>query len=79
MRFVGILSCIAARAALAQEVVVAIELHLDFFKPSLVIGGQRTRLAVLEQAMFLGNQILDTGLNRSVFHTVAFPSQGGGP
>ncbi len=79
MRFVGVLSCIAARAALTQEVVVAVELHLDLFQPGLIIGGQRTRLAMLEQAMFLGNQIFDTGLNRGVFHTLAFPLGSGGP
>jgi len=76
MRFVGILSCIAASAALTQEVVVAVELHLDFFQPGLVVGSKRARLAMLEQAVFLGNEILDTGLNRGVFHGIGLPVGG---
>lgn len=72
MRDVGILSGVATRAALAQQVPKLIELHFQRFEALPVFRRERARLTPFQQLMFFGNELLDMRADLGVIHTFAF-------
>jgi hypothetical protein len=67
-RLVGILTRFAQRPALPQQIPTLVELHLEATEPAMLLGF--VDLAVLKlrpQFLLLGNQLIDSSENVSVF------------
>jgi hypothetical protein len=68
VRDVRVLTRVAARAALAQEIPKLIELHFKRLETLAIFRRQRSCLATFEKMMFLGDQLLDVVANLRVVH-----------
>ena len=74
MRDVGILAGVPARAALAQQIPVLIELHFDGLEALAVLGRERSTIAVLEQTVLFFDEVFDMDANLLIVHLSGVPS-----
>ncbi len=68
LRGLGVLVELAPRPALAEEIVVAIELHVDLAEPLVVGSFHSAAFGLFEQAMFFGDEVFDVLLDVGIVH-----------